>query len=169
MHLLILGKNIVMLTPINHVITKVCNKLPSYSMKTMPNLLENFCECAQNQPAKQILPKIIPNNCDVQVFGRVDEAMKNKSLNVLSLIGNAKLFGDAKVFLAKNTKNTIKADVPPEVIDLEVAQTNKGDLAFLTDFLKKFNIGALNIFTIMLREKIQQNGVCHDSLIKHGV
>ena len=158
-----------MLTPINHVIIKVFNKLPSYSMKTMPNLLENVCECAQNQPAKQILPKIIPNNCDVQVFERVDEAMKNESLKVLSLIGNAKLFGDAKVFLANNTKNTIKADVPPEVIDLEVAQTKKGDLAFLTDFLKKFNIEALNIFTIMLREKIQQNGVCHNSLIKHGV
>ena len=157
-----------MLTPINHVIIKVFNKLPSYSMKTMPNLLENVCECAQNQPAKQILPKIIPNNCDVQVFERVDEAMKNESLKVLSLIGNAKLFGDAKVFLAKNTKNTIKADVSPEVIDLEVAP-KKGDLAFLTGFLKKFNIEALNIFTIMLREKIQQNGVCHDSLIKHGV
>ena len=81
--------------------------------------------------------------------------MKNESLNALSLIGNAKIFGDAKVFLAKNTKNIIKADVPPEVIDFEVVQTNKGDLVFLTDFLKKFNIEALNIFTIMFREKIQ--------------
>ena len=104
MHLLILGKNIVMLTPINHVIIKVRHKLPTYSMKTMPNLLENFCEFAQNQPVQQILPKISPNNCDVQVFEKVDEATKNESLNVLSLIGNAKLFGDAKVFLAKNAK-----------------------------------------------------------------
>ena len=128
-------------------------------MKTMPNWLENFCECAQNQPVKQILSKIIPNNCDLQVFERVDEVMKNESLDVLSLIGNPELFGDAKVFLAKNTKNAIKADVPPEVIDFEVAQTNKqtnkGDLVFLTDFLTKFDIGALNIFTIMLREYIQ--------------
>lgn len=153
--LLISGKNIAMFTTINHVIIKVCNKLSSYSMKTMPNWLQNFCECAQKQPVKQILPKKTPNNCDLQVFERVDEAMKNESLNALSLIGNAKIFGDAKVFLAKNTKNIIKADVPPEVIDFEVVQTNKGDLVFLTDFLKKFNIEALNIFTIMFREKIQ--------------
>ena len=36
-----------------------------------------FYECAQNQPVKQILPKTSPDNCDVQVFERLDEATKN--------------------------------------------------------------------------------------------
>ena len=70
-----------MLIPTNHLIIKVCNQLPSSSMKTLPNLLEEpwfyFYECAQNQPVKQILPKTSPDNCDVQVFERVDEATKN--------------------------------------------------------------------------------------------
>ena len=99
-------------------------------MKTMPDLLENFCECAQNQPAKQILPKIIPNNCDVQVFERVDEAMKNESLNVLSLTGNAKLFGDSKVFLAKNTKNRETQTFPLKSLILKLHKQRKATLHF---------------------------------------
>ena len=105
-----------------------------------------FCECAQNQPVKQILPKTSPDNSDIQVFQRVDEATKNESLNALSLIGNAKSFGDGNVFPAKNTKNTIKTDVPPDVNDLEVVETSKSDFAFghnytnvFADLLKKFN------------------------------
>ena len=48
--------------------------------------------------------------------------------------------------LKTHKKNTIKTDVLPEVNDLEVVETNKGDLAFgynytnvSADLLKKFN------------------------------
>ena len=105
-----------------------------------------FCECAQNQSAKQILPKISPGNCDVQVFERVDEATKNESRNVLSLIGNAKSFDDGKVFRSKSTKNTIKTNFLSELNDFEVVKKNKGNLVFgynysnvFADLLKNFN------------------------------
>ena len=96
-----------------------------------------FCECVQNKSTKQILPKTSPDNCDVQVFERVDEATKNGSINVLSLIGNAKLFGDGKVFRTKNTN---------KLNDFEVVETSKDNLAFgyiysnvFADLLKNFN------------------------------
>ena len=51
---------------------------------------------------EQILPKTSPDNCDVQAFQRVDEAIKNESLNVVSVAGNAKSFGEGSAFRAKN-------------------------------------------------------------------
>ena len=89
-----------------------------------------FCECTQDQSAQQILPKTTPDSCDVQVFERVGKAAKNECLNVLSLIGNAKSFGDRKVFQSKNTKNTIKTNFPTELNNFEIVETNKGNLVF---------------------------------------
>ena len=43
-----------------------------------------------------------PDNCHVQAFQRVDEAIKNERLNVFSVVGNAKSFGEGNVFRAKN-------------------------------------------------------------------
>ena len=96
-----------------------------------------------------MLPKATSDNCNVQVFERVDKVTKNEILSVINLIGNAKSFGNGKIFRANNAENIIKAEVLPEVNNLvvvKVVETNKGDLAFgynytnaFANLLKNFN------------------------------
>ena len=58
------------------------NQLLSSSMKTMLNLREEPCLTFVNVHKTSLLskspPKTSPENCNVQAFRRVDEAMQNE-------------------------------------------------------------------------------------------
>ena len=83
MHLLILGKNIVMLAPINHLIIKLYNQRPSRSMKTKPNLLEELCDTFVN--VHKISPSSKSYLRQVQttlIFKSLKELMKQQKTKV---------------------------------------------------------------------------------------
>ena len=83
MHLLILGKNIVMLAPINHLIIKLYNQRPSQSMKTKPNFLEELSDTFVN--VHKISPSSKSYLRQVQttlIFKSLKELMKQQKTKV---------------------------------------------------------------------------------------
>ena len=69
-------------------------------------------------------------NLKIELLGKnshlnyLPNSFENEGLNVLKLLGETKSFGDGNVIGAKNANITIKADVPPELEDVEIVETN---------------------------------------------
>ena len=126
-----------------------------------------YYKCAQECPKQEIavLPNSEPENRGTrqeQPFELPNNSSESEGLNVLKLLGKTKSFGDGNVIRAKNANITIKTEVPPELEDMEIVETNKGELAFeysytnvFSKILMKFNQLCCFKFTYNYLKKVK--------------
>ena len=107
-------------------------------------MLFYYYKCVQECPKQEItvLPNSGPENRvtrQEEPFELPSNSSENESLNVLKLLGKTKSFGDGNVIRAKNSNITIKTDVSTEQEDVEIVETNKGELAFGYNYTNVFS------------------------------
>ena len=103
-----------------------------------------YCyKCTQECPKQEIteLPSSEPEirvTRQEQPFEVFKNTSENEGLNVLKLLGKTKSSGNGNVIRAKNANIIIKTDVPSKLEDMEIVETNKGELAFGYNYSNAF-------------------------------
>ena len=74
---------------------------------------------------------------DADIFDEVNNGSDNEDLHVLKRLGKTHSLGDGKVFKANNNATLLKIDIPKNVQNLDIVETNNGELAFGYDYTVK--------------------------------
>ena len=80
--------------------------------------------------------KIDLDNADI--FDEVNSGSDNEDLNILKRLGRTYSTGDGKVFKATNNATVLKISIPKNVQNLEIVETNNGELVFGYDYTNAF-------------------------------
>ena len=67
---------------------------------------------------------------DADIFNEVNNDSNNEDLHILKRLGKTHSVGDGKVFIATNNATVLKIGIPKNVQNLEIVETNNGELAF---------------------------------------
>ena len=72
------------------------------------------------------------------IFDEVNNSNDNEDLHILKRLGKTYSLGDGKVFKANNNTTVLKIDIPKNVQNLDIVETNNGELAFGYDYTNVF-------------------------------
>ena len=72
------------------------------------------------------------------IFDEVNNSNDNKDLHILKRLGKTHSLGDGKVFKANNNTTVLKIDIPKNIQNLDIVETNNGELPFGYDYTNVF-------------------------------
>ena len=111
---------------------------------------------------------------DADIFDKVNNGSDNEDLHILKQLGKTHSLGVGKVFKANNKATVLKIDIPKNVQNLDIVETNNGELAFGYDYtnvfanlLAKFNqYCCFKFFYNYVKKKTQENGGHQNLLLR---
>ena len=75
---------------------------------------------------------------DADIFDEVNNGGDNEDLHILKRLGKTHSLRDGKVFKANNNATVLKIDIPKNIQNLDIVETNNGELAFGYDYTNVF-------------------------------
>ena len=75
---------------------------------------------------------------DADIFDGVNNGSDDEDLPILKRLGKTHSLGDGKVLKASDNATVLKIDIPKNVQNLDITETNNGELAFEYDYTNVF-------------------------------